>query len=196
VTAHDFKSIWRSTGDKLTPISLERLVGLNLEPKTIEFLTQAGLPISAAPFLSFADDSNDRYKGIARLTNKYDLLEEEFNKWIVIGSCGNGDPIALNTDAHDEVARLDHENNFNSDFFNSSLETLAGCLVVYRQFGADIRAENGDDALLNSDFTDLQFETLKNKMIEADFRALSEQGFWKEELDNELANREYFRKHR
>jgi hypothetical protein len=94
----EFKKIWTSTGDILSPLTSSRLLGLDLKPRTIDFLTQAGLPIDAAPFLTFANNSEDKHKGIFRLTDQFDFLEDEFKKWIVIGSCSDGDPIAINVD--------------------------------------------------------------------------------------------------
>lgn len=186
----EFKSIWTSTGDTLSPLTESRLTGLNLKLNTIEFLTKSGLPVDAAPFLTFADNSADKYKGIIRLTDQFEFLEEEFKKWIVIGSCSDGDPIAINAKNDDQIDWLDHDNYFEPGFFNSSIEALADCLVIYRQFIQDIQKENGEDAYLNGDFSDIQFESLKSKLLQADSKALIGNGFWKAELDMELAMRD------
>lgn len=42
----EFKNIWTSTGDTLSPLTESRLIGLDLKPKTIEFLTKSGLPVA------------------------------------------------------------------------------------------------------------------------------------------------------
>src|SRR5688500_10923073 len=112
MTPQEFKKIWESTGELLTPLTPGRLAGLGLSTRTTEFLTQAGLPLEAPPFLSFVDYSQDKYKGIARLTDQYDFLEDELGKWIVIGSCSDGDPIAINVDSGDQIDWLDHDNYF------------------------------------------------------------------------------------
>jgi hypothetical protein len=196
MTPQEFKNIWTSTGDILTPLSLERVTGLNLQSRTIDFLTQAGLPVDAAPFLSFADNSTHKYKGIVSLTDQYDFLEEEFRKWIVIGSCSDGDPIAINVDAEDQIDWLDHDNYFEPGFFNSSIEALMDCLVVYREFISIVQRENGDDAFMNADFTDIQFETMKSKLLKADNKILVDNGFWKEQLDMDLTMRDHYKKER
>jgi hypothetical protein len=194
MTAQEFKKIWTNTGDILTPFTSSRLLRLDLKPATIDFLTQAGLPIDAAPFLTFAENSDDKYKGIIRLTDQFDFSEEEFRKWIVIGSCSDGDPIAINVDANDQIEWLDHENYFEPAFFNSSIETMVNCLVVYRDFVLTIQKENGEDAFMNSNFTDLQFETMKSNLLKADNNALVNDGFWKHQLDLDLSLRGHYKK--
>jgi hypothetical protein len=196
MTPQEFKKIWTSTGDILTPFTSSRLLRLNLKPGTIDFLTQAGLPPDAAPFLTFAENSDDKYKGIVRLTDQFDFLEEEFKKWIVIGSCSDGDPIAINVDANDQIGWLDHDNYFEPAFFNSSIEALANCLIVYRDFVLTVQKENGQDAFMNSNFTDHQFETMKSKLLKADNNALADGGFWKQQIDMDLSMREHYKKER
>ena len=192
----EFKDIWTSTGDILTALSSDRLVGLSLKCRTIDFLTQAGLPVDAAPFLTFANNTTDKYKGIVRLTDQYSFLAGEFRKWIVIGSCSDGDPIAINVDADDRIDWLDHDNYFEPGFFNSSIESLSDCLVIYREFISIVQHENGEDAFINADFTDSQFETMKTKLLKADSKSLCDNGFWKEQLDMDLAMRDHYKKER
>src|SRR5690242_12639395 len=103
MTPQEFARLWTSGGGHLSPLKVMRLLKLNLRSNTLEYLTQAGLPQSAAPFLSFVDNSSDKNDGIARLTDQYNFLAEEYRKWIVIGSCGNGDPIAINTEMNDRI---------------------------------------------------------------------------------------------
>jgi hypothetical protein len=196
MTPQEFKEIWTSTGDSLSPLTSTRLHGLDLEPRTVEFLTQAGLPRDAAPYLSFVNNSEDKYEGIIRLTDQFEFLEDEFKKWIVIGSCSDGDPIAINVDADDQIDWLDHDNYFEPGFFNSSIEALVDCLVIYRDFVSTIQRENGDDAFMNSDFTDIQFETMKSKLLKADNKALVDNGFWKAQLDMDISMRDHYKKER
>lgn len=189
MTPQEFKDNWTKTGGTLTPLTASRLLGLNLKSDTIDFLTQVGLPTDAAPFLSFADNSDDKYKGIARLTDQFDFLEDEFKKWIVIGSCGNGDPVAIDLGTNDEIYWLDHEDYFKPGFFNSSITALAASLVIYKDFILEVQKANGQDAFLNGDFSDTQFDTLKNNLLMADNKALSDNCFWTEQLECELGIR-------
>jgi hypothetical protein len=190
MTPQEFKTIWAGEQDNLIPVPPTLLAGLNLSPDTIDFLSQAGLPLDASPFLSFVDSFEGRYKGIARLTDQYDFLEEEFRKWIVIGSCSDGDPIAINPDRNDQIERLDHENYFEPDFFNCSVEALARCLGAYRDFVLKIQKENGENAYLDSDFTDAHFERLREDILTIDSKALDDNSFWKAQLDMDIAMRE------
>lgn len=189
MTPQEFRSIWTKNGDILSPLSSRRLKGLKLLSSTSEFLASAGLPPDAAPFLSFAQDKDDIYFGINKLTDQYDFLDSRYEKYVVIGSCSDGDPIAINTDDSDQIEWLDHEDLFSSRFFNSSIMTLAGCLVAYRDFVLTVQMENGEDAVMNSDFSDNQFQKLQQALSAADDRAVKE-GFWKEQLEIELALRQ------
>lgn len=194
MTPEEFRDIWTKQGDGLIAFPASRLVGLDLKPKTMRFLIQAGLPIDAAPFLSFADNSEDKYKGISRLTDQYDFLGEEFRKWIVIGSCSDGDPIAVNVQADDQIDWLDHDNYFEPGFFNTSIEAFAECLVVCRKFTTRVNNENGDFASIDGNFSDEQFDDFRRDLLKADKFALSDNSFWKEELEMYLAMRDKFRK--
>jgi hypothetical protein len=49
---------------------------------------------------------------------------------------------------------------------------------------------------MNSDFTDIQFETMKSKLLKADNNALVDNGFWKEQLDMDLSMRDHYKKER
>jgi|RhiMetdeSRZDD1v2_1073273.scaffolds.fasta_scaffold15468_10 SUKH-4 immunity protein of toxin-antitoxin system len=189
MTAKQFKKAWVEHDDNLSPISAQRLGKLGLSKHTFEFLEKAGLPEDAAPFLSFCVDSDDIYYGISKLNEQYDLPETDFEKYVVIGSCSNGDPIAIDTE-NDEVKWLDHEDYFSSGFFNSSIYCLAECLIAYRNFVLTIIKDNGEDAFLNADFSDNHFAQLKEDLIRADERILTEKGFWHAQLEMDLAMRQ------
>nr|WKN34936.1 SUKH-4 family immunity protein [Tunicatimonas sp. TK19036] len=186
----EFKKIWTDLEESLNTININRLRGLGLSKLTIDFLTSTGLPDSAAPFLSFAKDSDDIYEGVQKLTMIYDFLESEFEKYVVIGSCSDGDPIVVNTEKNDRIEYLDHEDYFTSRPFNSDVITMAGCLVAYRNFVSIIQNENGEDAFMNSDFTDEQFEKLKMDLMIADSKIMEHNCFWTEQLEMNIELRE------
>jgi hypothetical protein len=189
-----FKHIWTSQEDKLNPISLNRLNGLGLSKLSIEFLETAGLPESAAPFLSFAKDTDDIYEGINKLTKVYGFLEPEFEKYVVIGSCNDGDPIVINTENNDQIEHLDHEDYFSSRLFNSNISALADSLVAYRNFVSLLIAEKGEDAYFDSNFTDKEFEKLKLDLKMADSKIMENNGFWAEQIEMDLEMKEDSRK--
>lgn len=193
MTTQEFKTAWETSDHSLRPISIDRFKGLNLQPTTIDFLTVAGLPANVAPYLSFVRDTSDIYDGINRLTKQYDTLEKEFDKYITIGVDGSGNLIVLNTELNDTIELLDHE-DFSARYFNNSINELGELLLVYRDFVDQIQNENGEDAYLDANFTDAQLESLKQRMEKIDPKVLTEEGFWKEEIELLLENRGEFLK--
>ncbi|WP_036150627.1 SUKH-4 family immunity protein [Maribacter forsetii] len=189
----EFKKLWTSNEEKLKPISINRLNGLGLCDASIQFLNTVGLPESAAPFLSFVTNSDDLHKGIHKLTKIYEFLEPEFDKYIVIGSCSDGDPIVVNTELNHRIEYLDHEDYFSSKPFNSNFSSLTDCLVAYRKFIERVQKENGEDAFMNSNFSDEQFEPLKLELLLADSKIIKQNGFWLEQIEMELEMRKDFR---
>lgn len=183
MTPESFKKAWEHRADApLSPLHQEKLNNLNLSASTSTFLSQAGLPESAAPFLSFADNSDD----IRRLRELYDFLPEEFDHYVVIGSCNEGDPIVINTRT-DQVEYMDHEDNFSSRLFNTSIAALADSLLAYRGFVLQVQEEKGEEAYINADYTPEQLQALKDALTRADPEAMARKGFWQEEYDMEEA---------
>ena len=135
----EFKNIWTNY-EQLSPLTLARLNRFNLSKPTIDFLTTAGLPTHAQPDLSFVKDVDDLFYGINRLTEQYNFLDEnpKYEKYIVIGSCRDGDAIAIDTDSGDQIVQLDHEDHFKPAYFNSTIETLADFLILFRDFESEV----------------------------------------------------------
>jgi hypothetical protein len=184
MNAQEFIKVWMDTDRHLSPISQSRLNKFNLQKETSDFLKIAGLPEYCEPNLSFSNDTNDIVFGINKLTEHYDFLKDDpdFEKYIIIGSCRDGDAIAIDTSDNDKIVELDHGDLFSSSYFNSSIETLADFLIFYRDFEADVVGiEDPEDASIFN-FTDEQFELLKSKMYSVDSKAITEAGFWKDQL--------------
>ncbi len=190
MTPLEFKNKWTTDTDTLFPLSIDRLQNLNLRQTTIDFLNEAGLPDNVAPYLSLVKDTSDLFDGINKLTKQYDFLEKEYEKFVVIGADGSGNPLAIDTAEGDKIVWLDHEDMFSSRYVNRSISELAETLLIYRDFISEILRDNGEDAYLDSNFTDTQFEALKQKINLVDSQALIEDGFWKDELEMLLANRQ------
>ncbi len=187
----EFKTVWTVSEQNLQPISLQTLVRFELDKETIDFLYESGLPNDAAPFLNFVGDihPSDKYSTISLLTEWFDFLESEYSKYVIIGSDGNGDMIVINTKNHFIIEWLDHEDYFSSRFMNSSIGQLANCLLCYRDFIKTINAGKTVDESFDTEFTDGQFDILHDILKSIDQRTVQE-GFWKEELELLLANRE------
>ncbi|MFP5042921.1 SUKH-4 family immunity protein [Parasediminibacterium sp. JCM 36343] len=192
MTPQAFISSWTNTEETLSTFSESRLDRFNLLQSTADFLNIAGLPPYCEPNLSFANDTDDVVYGINRLTQQYDFGEDksEFDKYIVFGYCRDGDAIAIDTSDNDKIVELDHQDLFSSMYFNSSIETLADFLILYDDFQSEVlKGKDPDDNFQCFNFTDEQFEKLKSKMHVVDSRAITERGFWKEELEIMLSIR-------
>jgi len=185
MTPEEFKNTWITTNEPLNPLSVERLNRFDLNPETKYFLIEAGLPTFTEPVLRFANDTDDFDYGISKLIDLYDFEEDrkEFDKYVVIGFCRDGDPIVINTDEDDLIEELDHEDGFSPMFFNSSINALAEFLIIYRDFEYSILSEYGKQGIQNSYFNDDQFNLLRKRMLLVDNKALTEEGFWKDELE-------------
>jgi len=190
MTPQQFKQLWESKLQNLSALEPEILGALSLNPTTVRYLTVAGLPADAAPYLSFVQHSAEPFESIGLLTQYYDFLEPEFNRYVYIGFCSDGDVIAIDTLQDDEIVRLDHEDDFTASFFNSSMACLLECLLVYRDFVSTVLEENGENAFLDTNFNDKQFETLKNGLNYADNGLFEKESFWKSELEMLLAMRQ------
>ena len=192
MTVEQFRILWEAD-EHLSKFSKEDLAKFNLNDATASFLSIAGLPSSAAPFLTFVQTGGDKFNSICKLRELYDFLEQEFDKYVYIGYDGSGNPIVINTSNNDKIEWLDHEDMFSSNYFNSSINALGSCLIAQMAFIETVNKENGNDAYFNSDFTDSQFEKFRNDIETADLQCLIEEGFWKDCLDVELSMREQYR---
>ncbi len=193
MTPYDFKNTWTNSNEALSPLTQTRLDRFNLLQSTADFLIQAGLPVYCEPNLSFANDTDDIVYGINKLTEQYDFEDdkEKYEKYVVIGSCRDGDAIAIDRSDNDKIVELDHEDLFSSMYFNSSITTLADFLILYRDFENEVlQDKDPDDNFQCFNFTDQQFDQLKSKMFSVDSKAITETGFWKEELEIMLSIRQ------
>jgi hypothetical protein len=185
MTPEEFKNNWTDEEEPLVPLSLNSLENFDLLLETKLFLSIAGLPNSTCANLNFADNIDDVVYGIKKLTDQYDFEEykEEYEKYIVIGSCRDGDAIAIDTSQNDRIVELDHEDSFCSMYFNSSINQLAEFLIIYKEFESNVSSKGFE-------FTDEDFEKMKKRMSEVDNAAMTERGFWKEELEMMLSLRQ------
>ena len=193
MTAEDFKNIWIQDGETLSSFSTKQLQGLGLLARTMTFLETIALPYSAAPDLSFEQPSDLPQKGIKRITDLIQHLEASLSKYVMIGCAGNGDPIVVDTEDSDKIKCLNHEDSFLPDYCNESVETLAECIIAYRNFARRVQMDGGEDSFMNFNYTDTQLSHLKQSLLSADGQALDEGAFWHEEFQNLLANRDWER---
>jgi SUKH-4 immunity protein len=193
MTPLNFKNFWTNIDEPLSPLTPERLERFKLQKSTFDFLTISGLPIYCEPNLSFANDTEDIVYGINRLTEQFNFGDNnsKYENYVVIGSCRDGDSIAIDTNNNDKIVELDHEDLFSSKYFNSSVNTLADFLLLYQDFEKEVLLDKDtSDNFKIFNFTDEQFETLKQKMITIDKDAVFNEGFWKDELEIMLSIRQ------
>ena len=192
-TIQNIKDEWASLGEKLNPLTSLNIETFGLKKETVDLLKSWGFPYQSAPFLSFVKDSEHITQTINRLSDLYEL-SSDFDKYIVIGSDGGGNPIVINTSKNDRIELLDHEQEFELlDLMNVNVFALSESLIEYSLFVKTILKENGPDAFFDENFTDEQFDILKNNLLSID-RESAEFGFWKMELDMLKGNRDYYRK--
>ena len=193
MTPLNFKNNWTNIDEPLSPLTPARLDRFQLQKSTLDFLTIAGLPIYCEPNLSFANDTDDIVYGINKLTEQFSFGDNKakYENYVVIGSCRDGDAIAVDTNYNDKIVELDHEDLFSSKYFNSSINALADFLLLYQDFEKEVLLnKDSADNFQIFNFTDDQFETLKQKMIAVDKDAVFNEGFWKDELEIMLSIRQ------
>ena len=135
------------------------------------------------PFLTFSNDADEQYEGIGKLIHKFDFLEQEYERYIVIGSNGNGDEIAIDKKEDNcKVKLLDHEDYFSEQFMNSNIEKLARALVIYQDFVVAVLEKYGEEGLMDCKYTSQDIQRLEQRLVQNDKDSIKEGSMWKEEL--------------
>ena len=181
---------WSS--EELSKFDADLLSKKGANDDTSQFLSIVGLPKSAAPFLTFGH--NEETLSLETIKQVYETEELDHKFLLIIGSGSAGDPLCIDLVDNCQVVVLNHEQEFESTFVNSSVNELFLVLTAYKEFVKEVLSVNGEDAFLDSNFTDAQFEKLSCRLKSIDEKAVSEGNFWFYELENLLANREYFLK--
>ena len=120
----DFVDQWEQVDETLVRFPMKALKSLSISEADKTFLSQAGLPESAAPFLSFSAPDSGELPTVAALWN----LAEAFAAFREIGSDGAGNSIALDENKNGEVVLIDHDNDFARILVNKSVSQLAESL--------------------------------------------------------------------
>jgi HEAT repeat protein len=149
------------------------LESLTLADEDKEFLAQAGLPGSAAPFLSVTAPKSGELPTVADQWKR----SEEFRRYRIIGGDGSGNPLALDEERNGEVVCLDHDDRFARTFVNTTVRHLAASLLVYR----DLIATAGEDARKDGILPAKSRKQLHQQLKKIDPAAMKPGGFWPEE---------------
>ncbi|MFY4775063.1 SUKH-4 family immunity protein [Metabacillus sp. RGM 3146] len=158
----------------------ESIINTNLPTETKEFLSIAGMPESAPPFLTFEPSS---LGGGEIVINKYEIEDSKFDHLIYLGYTGSNDPICV-SEINGEVVCLDYDNNFNSIFINSSVNQFAESLIIYTKFINTIKEINGRQAYLEKNAPRESISNLQIELKRVDENSILENSFWKEEVES------------
>ncbi|MDA8414706.1 MAG: SUKH-4 family immunity protein [Desulfobacteraceae bacterium] len=159
----------------------ESLCDLDIPENEKEFLEVVGLPDSAATFLCFEKNVNEKLKSVSEIWN----LSEEFERYKVIGFNGSGESIAVDS-TNGEVSYFNHDDGFKKVMMNTSVTCLAECLAKFMWLVIETEKENGNDAVLNNDFPKHLQEQFKIELESIDSKALEGNTFWNEQI-NQMA---------
>lgn len=175
INANDFKNRWNAEIYPLIEYNKERIAKLEIPIESKEFLVEAGLPESAAPFLSFESIDGG---ALLSLKEKYNVDENAEN--IFIGFTGEGDIITLENESG-KVIIINHETS-EKVYLNNSVPQLAESLLEYSEFIKLIKETNGSRAYLNNECSKEQLESIKNKLILIDEKIIDDDSFWANEI--------------
>lgn len=185
----DYISLWKSVyREELYTATKEELKDLPLDNVSYNFLTEVGLPDTTGPYLDFELSKRPGTHGVKPITSVFDFLLDDFKRFIVIGYDGSGNPIVIDSEKGGEILLLNHDENFKEIFINSSITNFFESIIKYGKFGCAV-IEAGADFF---SFNDEQFNQLKNNLESVENKSISDNTFWKEELDMLLHNRDYY----
>lgn len=180
ISPQEFLDKWNRDTYGLVGYKEAKINSFSLNNQTKDFLIKAGLPESAPPFLTFEDSTNG---GGIRLTEKNNSLEEIFSSFIYFGYTGNGNPVCID-ESTSEVVYIDYDNENKSVLINSSIAKFVEFLLVYVEFINKVKAENGRRAYLQKNAPKELLDWVSLTFYQIDAAALTQGGFWKEELDS------------
>ena len=176
MSPEEFRMKWCAQADEeLVGYSAKAVDALKIPAESKRFLKVAGLPDSAAPFLDFEYDAK---RGAIPTIVEVWKLPPTYDCYRVIGWNGSGDPVCLDESKAGEVVYLNHDNEFQRVFVNTSVERLAGCLLVFREMVARAQLERGQDAYLNADVPENVLEWAKKEIARIDEKALLDDAMW------------------
>lgn len=176
IDPQDFKFLWQINGYELFAFPEGAFVGVDIPLRARKFLSCAGLPRSAAPFLSFEAPKSGPLPSVAKEWG----IDEKFSRHYSIGFNGSGEPIAIIPTG--VIVCLNHDLDFDEAYINESPALLAESLLRYRDLVMKTQEIGGPDAFLNR----LVPAELKARFIDfllqVDPRALDRGSMWAEEM--------------
>jgi hypothetical protein len=180
LTPQEFKQRWeRVAGDCLVAFPGQSLADVRVSPEVHAFLTEAGLPREAAPFLNFEPPDTGTLQRVSAIYQQ----PPDFDRYRIIGGDGSGDPVCIDEAASGEVVYLNHDNRFQRVVMGSSVFTLAESLLRYRDLVVEV---GGDTSLISAS----QRESLLAELRQLDPAAVA---FWQSEIGCDATAKPWWR---
>jgi hypothetical protein len=131
MTPEEFKRAWEEQHSQpLIVFPPSAFEGTGVSPRTRQFLTQAGLPEAAGPFLMIDSPGSEVLTTASELWE----LSPEYDDYWVIGSNGSGDPVVICPD--DVIVYLNHDDDFAEVYVNRNVAVLAEASLRYPGYEA------------------------------------------------------------
>ena len=174
MTPDEFKGAWERDNDKLVTFPPEVVATLRIPEAHRAFLIEPGLPESAAPYLDFGGKQYIQIPSAAELWK----AGEAFQRYRIIGANGFGDPICLDEESAGAVVYLNHDDEMNRRFMNSTVDRLAFSLLAFRDVVQETQRRGGSDAYLNGQIPGDLVDQFIVQMEEIDPPAIESEQFW------------------
>ncbi|MDM5155418.1 SUKH-4 family immunity protein [Bacillus sp. DX1.1] len=179
ISPKEFCDRWNEKKDgPLNKLDGDMLQHTNLSIDTRRFLSEAGLPKSAAPFIEF-DNPTELMQNVTRKFG----MPIDFEFYWLIGSNGSGDPLCID-ERTDKVVYLHHDNNYEEIFINSSIHQFAESLLLFSKLIDEAIHLNGEFAFLENEIPESVRIWFENELKRIDSKALEKNTFWSEEIEN------------
>jgi hypothetical protein len=172
ITPQEFKQRWEDVpDDRLISFPESSFADVRVVPDARAFLVEAGLPAEAAPCLDFGPPKNGTLERVSTIWHQ----PSAFDRYLIIGGNGSGDPVCLDEATEGEVVYLNHDNKFKRVLMASSVFSLAECLLELRD--AIVKAGGDTERVGQQDY-----DALLARFRLIDPASSGKGGFWEQEL--------------
>src|SRR6185312_4724717 len=172
ITPQQFQQRWeRIPTDRLVVFPESSLSDVRVPSDVRNFLVQAGLPDSAAPFLDFGPPETGTLERASVVWHE----SSAFDRYRIIGGNGSGDPVCLDEVAAGQVVYLNHDNDFERVLMASSVFTLAECLLEFRAVVAETLGAT-------EQVSRERYDALLRRIQAIDPASSGEGDFWEQEI--------------
>lgn len=178
ITAQEFLSVWNREVFGLLTYDKARVATLDIPEEAKQFLSEAGLPESAPPFLDFL--SEDR-GGLTLLSDEYFEWDVNQAGYLHIGNTGTGDAVCIVV-GRGQVVYLDHEKEGREVLINSTLPLFMASLVRYVKLMQDTNEWNDENDKDDGNPPAAMLDGFKKDLRQMDASCLKKRTFWDDEI--------------